>query len=53
MKPRVLAKEEINNGGVEVAPEPELIVEFEAGFDVETKTALDGKKTVWNLQDRI
>ena len=48
-------KEEINNGGVEATPEPTVIVEFEAGFDIETKTALDaaGTKTVWNSTDRI
>ena len=48
-------KEEVNNGGVEVTPEPTVIVEFEAGFDIETKTALDaeGTKTVWTLEDRI
>ena len=48
-------KEEINNGGVETTPEPTVIVEFEAGFEVETKTALnaEGTKTVWTLEDRI
>ena len=49
-------KEEINNSVVEQPQEePTVIVEFEAGFDVETKTALDaeGKKTVWKSDDRI
>ena len=48
-------KEEVNNGGVNTTPEPTVIVEFEAGFDIETKTALDaeGKKTVWTSEDRI
>ena len=49
-------KEEINNNVVEQPQEePTVIVEFEAGFDVETKTALDadGKKTVWKSDDRI
>ena len=48
-------KEEINNGGVEVTPEPSAVVEFEAGFDVETKTALDAenKKTLWVKTDAI
>ena len=47
-------KEEVNNGGA-VSQEPSVVVEFTAGFDVETKTALDseGKKTVWNDDDRI
>lgn len=49
-------KEEINNNVVEQPQEePTVIVEFEAGFDVETKTALDadGKKTVWKSDDSI
>ena len=48
-------KEDINNGGVDVTPEPTVTVEFEAGFAVETKTALDaeGTKTVWTAEDRI
>ena len=48
-------KEEINNGGVEVTPEPTAVVEFEAGFDVETKTTLDAanKKTLWVETDAI
>ena len=49
-------KEEINNNVVEQPQEePMVIVEFEAGFDVETKTALDadGKKTLWKSDDRI
>ncbi len=49
-------KEEIDNNVVEQPQEePTVIVEFEAGFDVETKTALDadGKKTVWKSDDRI
>ena len=48
-------KEEVNNAGVDTTPEPAVIVEFEAGFNADTKTALDaaGKKTLWEADDLI
>lgn len=48
-------KEEVNNAGVDTTPEPAVVVEFEAGFNADTKTALDatGKKTLWEADDLI
>ena len=50
-------KEEINNGGVDVAPqpqEPSVLVEFTASLgDEDTKTTLNEGKTLWLESDKI
>ena len=50
-------KEEINNGGVDVAPQPQgpsVLVEFTASLgDEDTKTTLNEGKTLWLESDKI